>query len=99
MLVFPDSVEFLAMLYGVFVLGNTMFSSKKDMEGTLELLIVIGVILAGAFLVEGQVSSEFFTRVFMMPSVISGVHTAVLLLLLPLGINLLFCLFSFIKRG
>lgn len=97
--IFPYVLEYLAMLYGVFVIGNTMFSSKKDMEGTVELLILVGIILAGAFFVEGKALSAFLTQFFMAPAIISSLDTAVFLLLLPLGINLVFCLLSFIKRG
>ncbi len=36
-------VKFIA-LYSLFVISNTMFSSKKDMEGALELLIVMALL-------------------------------------------------------
>jgi hypothetical protein len=36
----------IAALYSVFVITNTMFSSKKDMEGAIVLLIVLVIALA-----------------------------------------------------
>src|SRR3989344_9551519 len=32
------------LIYVLFVIGNTMFSSQKDLEGTIELLIAIAII-------------------------------------------------------
>lgn len=36
--------------YAIFEIGNTMFSSKKDMEGAIELLLIICVILLICYL-------------------------------------------------
>lgn len=38
---FLDLGILIALVYIVFVIGNTMFSSRKDVEGTVELLAVI----------------------------------------------------------
>jgi len=39
-------ISYLIVFLIVFEIGNTMFSSKKDLEGTVELLVVIGIIIA-----------------------------------------------------
>lgn len=39
-------ISYLIVFLIVFQIGNTMFSSKKDLEGTVELLVVIGIIIA-----------------------------------------------------
>ncbi|MDP3724454.1 MAG: hypothetical protein Q8R11_02345 [bacterium] len=49
----PDSIDigrFALLFFIVFELGNTMFSSKKDMEGAFELFIIAAIVLGALFL-------------------------------------------------
>lgn len=51
----------LLIFYTLFVIGNTMFSSQKDMEGAAVLLILV-LILSGALFFSGiRLPQEFFT--------------------------------------
>ncbi len=43
------------VIYAIFVVGNTMFSSKKDLEGTLVFLLTLTMV-SGILLVVGQFS-------------------------------------------
>lgn len=40
----------VSIIYSIFEIGNTMFSSKKDLEGTVEFLLAITVVLVIAYL-------------------------------------------------
>lgn len=52
----------LLIFYVLFVVGNTMFSSSKDMEGSLVLLVLI-VILSGTIYFSGvKIPQEFFAN-------------------------------------
>lgn len=70
-----------ALLYGVFVISNTMFSSRKDLEGTLEvgiMLFIISVILyiTGIRIPEVVLDFLFSTRiesVFQLGSLLLGI--------------------------
>lgn len=58
----PLFLNFL-LFYTLFVIGNTMFSSKKDMEGALVLLISISVILGTSYYSGARLPQEFFANV------------------------------------
>jgi hypothetical protein len=88
---------FLFIAYIVFEIGNTMFSSKKDMEGALELLIAVGFLSLVFFLLGLRIPlhpEQIFT-----PIVNDVFSKGCLFLLIPLGIDLL-CLglFHLFKR-
>jgi hypothetical protein len=38
----------------IFAVGNTLFSSKKDLEGTIELLVASGFILCALFILNAS---------------------------------------------
>lgn len=73
------------ILYLVFAISNTMFSSKRDMEGAIEFFVLVGVIL-GVLYVLGFHPQEinweflsFFNEIFKI---------GVMYLLVPLGIDI-----------
>lgn len=74
-------------LYSLFVIGNTMFSSHKDMEGTLELVIAIGFIglLLYGLGIRVDVSSVLGVLTFEM---IEFIQKANVFLSLPIVIDL-----------
>lgn len=84
--------------YLVFEIGNTMFSSKKDMEGALGLLLTI-LALAAIFYLVGLPLSAFASEViFVNPLFIQIFQKASIYLLAPIGINLiLIALFKVFK--
>lgn len=53
----------LLIFYVLFVIGNTMFSSKKDMEGSIVLLIVIVFLSFALYFLGARIPQEFFANV------------------------------------
>lgn len=91
----------LLMIYLAFQIGNTMFSSKKDMEGALELFGVI-LFFFIVFYFLGIRLPSFDPKVFFdHPTVTQMFRQGTLFLLVPLGIDILVLvllrLFSFKK--
>lgn len=82
----------IVLIYAFFELGNTMFSSKKDMEGAVFLFgfLVLVVILLYLLGFRFNISSveEFLSQ----PLLNSFFQKADIMLLFPLGINTLLCL-------
>ncbi|HKC14929.1 MAG TPA: hypothetical protein VKC89_03160, partial [Patescibacteria group bacterium] len=59
------SIKFL-LFYILFTIGNTMFSSKKDLEGALTLLLVILVILIAIFVMGLRPEASWFQNDFFL---------------------------------
>ncbi len=85
------------IIYLIFVIANTMFSSKKDMEGMVGLLIMIVILLGGVLFAGGGP--------FLMEQVLDVLHNKdvdfvlerlMYFLLFPLGMNGFFLLLPFI---
>lgn len=96
---FPNPVwwQIGLLLYAVFVMSNTMYSSKKDLEGALAFsltLLVVGVILLGlAYLFNMQISYEWiFNLDYGFADNFLG--KIILLLAIPLIINLAIIIIS-----
>jgi hypothetical protein len=75
--------------YLVFEIGNTMFSSKKDMEGAIELLLIL-IILGGGLYISG-INFPFLdpTIILEKPIIEQLFEKGSLFLLAPIGIDLL----------
>lgn len=84
-------LETILILYVVFQLGNTMFSSRKDVEGALELLILIGLILITLYFSHIKVFS-FLTQIISNPKVATFFQNIDFLFAIPLIINFIFIL-------
>lgn len=98
---FKETWFIILMIYLAFEIGNTMFSSKKDMEGALELFGVI-LFFVVVFYFLGVRIPSFDPKVFFdHPTVTKVFQQGSLFLLVPLGIDitilLLLRLFSFKK--
>lgn len=83
---FGSNVFLLILIgYAIFTISNTMFSSKRDMEGAIEFLIVFLIIVAVAYLAGlrpenlGASILEMSTELF---------RKATIFMLIPLGIDL-----------
>lgn len=92
---FPWNIIFL--VYTLFAIGNTMFSSKKDIEGLLEVLIVGAIILLALYFI-GFRLPEGFVNYFSSNEFTEFVKRANLFMLVPLGIDVfLYGLFTTLK--
>jgi hypothetical protein len=85
--------------YAVFEIGNTMFSSRKDMEGALELLIVLFVLTIIFYLAGLRLPAFDPNIIFGQPLIAKIFEKGSYFLLLPLGIDMvLLILLSFFRR-
>ena len=84
--VFPKAVGYIVLLYIVFELGNTMFSSSKDVEGTIELLIVLTIVFLALFIIGIRIPDYVINTMFSKDA-IAMYRLICLFLLLPLGVN------------
>lgn len=80
-------VRLTVLLFVVFEIGNTMFSSRKDVEGTLELLLVLAVFAVVAFVLGVRIPSQWI-QFFSEESVIKTLWQIDLFLCVPLFMNL-----------
>ncbi|MBI4089319.1 MAG: hypothetical protein HY424_01270 [Candidatus Levybacteria bacterium] len=76
----------LAIVYVLFAITNTMFSSKKDMEGTLEILITILIVFAIFYILGFRPSLDFAKNILTKEVVEIGQKSAVFLLM-PITID------------
>jgi hypothetical protein len=86
--------------YAVFEIGNTMFSSRKDMEGALELLLVLFVLTVILYLAGLRVPAFDPNVIFGQPLIAKIFEKGTYFLLVPLGIDIiiLILLSSFRRR-
>ena len=77
----------LLLGYIVFEIGNTMFSSKKDMEGAIELFIALGVLVILFYILGFQIHIPFPQEVLtdVLPPIIKQIS---FYFLLPIGIDI-----------
>lgn len=79
--------------YAIFVITNTMFSSKKDVEGLFELLVVAGLIVGGLYFI-GIRLHEFIMPILVQAKILYVVQKIDWLLGIPVAINLGVVIFS-----
>ncbi len=75
--------------YGVFQIGNTMFSSRKDMEGALKLLFFMILALCIMYLLDIQIRSSDIFSFFEQPTIKSMFFQSSLYLILPIVLDIL----------
>lgn len=80
--------NFVLVLFVVFEIGNTMFSSKRDLEGTFQLLFVIAVAIIVGYFLGFKVPDSMF-NFFNSDSFIDILQKGIKILLLPIIIDLL----------
>lgn len=85
---------YLGIVYLLFVIGNTMFSSKRDMEGALELIIIAALLVIilnfAKFDIFGLINNVASVKV-----VANSIKTIDVLLAIPVVINIAFSLLLF----
>jgi hypothetical protein len=83
--------NYLALIitgYITFEVGNTMFSSKKDMEGAIELLIIILVLIALSIFLQIHIEKSLLE--FLQTKSLEPIfRTGSLILAIPLGIDVI----------
>ncbi len=76
----------VVLLYVLFEVGNTMFSSKKDMEGTLEVLVVVFLFLVLGYVLGIRIDISLVQKLF-SKEVVAFFTKADVLLSLPIVID------------
>lgn len=75
------------VFYSLFSISNTMFSSRKDMEGTLEILITMLIIFAAAYALGFRPPLDFVEKI-LTKEVIEVIRKSSLFLLVPIAVDL-----------
>lgn len=83
-----STIKIILELFILFEIGNTMFSSKKDMEGTIEVVVIL-ILITGALFFVGFRMPQSILDYFSSQMVVEVVEKVSLLMLIPLGIDLL----------
>jgi hypothetical protein len=89
------------LFYVIFAVGNTLFSSKKDLEGTIEFVLALIFLLSALFVINTGIAQTFF-QMLQKPEVISFFKNADSFLLAPILIDLVIIsvtIFFVGKRG
>jgi len=77
---------YLLSFYIVFTVGNTLFSSKKDLEGTIEFLFTLFLFLLALFIIRVETVQSFF-QFLQKTEVINFFKNADVFLLAPILID------------
>jgi hypothetical protein len=82
-----NHVVLILIGYLLFEIGNTMFSSKKDMEGAIELLVILFIIIGILFFFDIHLSFFNTHTLFTNPFLQRVFQKSTYYLLVPLGID------------
>jgi ABC-type transport system involved in multi-copper enzyme maturation permease subunit len=85
-------VLYLFSFYIIFAVGNTLFSSKKDLEGAVEFLLAMLLLLSALFIVKIEIARAFF-QLLQKPETASFFRQADLFLVVPVLLDLLIVIF------
>ncbi|MEX2013008.1 MAG: hypothetical protein WD967_01240 [Candidatus Levyibacteriota bacterium] len=77
------------VVYIMFVVGNTMFSSSKDLEGVVEFLIVILIVLLAFYFMEFKAPFQIVQELLSSEKISSFFRNINVLLLWTIGIDIL----------
>ena len=89
---FTNNFSLVLISYAVFEIGNTMFSSKKDMEGALELFITLISLVVILYLLGIRFTPVNPNVLFSQPLIQEVFRQGSLFLLIPLAIDILIIL-------
>jgi hypothetical protein len=78
--------------YIIFEVGNTLFSSRKDLEGIIELFLTAIFIFGALFLIRGEIAGAFF-QVLQRNEIVNFFKTADLFLIVPILLDLVVVVF------
>ncbi len=79
--------NYLLVFFMVFQIGNTMFSSRKDLEGTFQLLLVISVAIIVGYFLGFKVPDSLF-EFLNSEQFVDIIQRGIKVLLFPIGIDL-----------
>jgi len=80
-------VVVLGIIYILFAISNTMFSSSRDMEGTLEILITLLILFAAAYILGFRPELSFIEKLF-TKEFIEVIRKSAIFLLAPIVIDI-----------
>ncbi len=96
---FSNPTYIIFVSYFVFEIGNTMFSSKKDMEGAIEVMVTLTVLAILLYFVGLRLPAANPSTIFSNPYLSQTFQKADLYILAPIGIDVLLTgLLRFILR-
>lgn len=75
------------IFYLLFAVSNTMFSSRADMEGTIEILITLLIVFIAAYMVGFRPSFSFVEKI-VTKEVIEVIQKSTFFLLVPIAIDI-----------
>jgi hypothetical protein len=85
---FTNYIFVFTALYGVFEIGNTMFSSKKDMEGALEVIVALFAIAGILYIIGLRFPNNYPLLFLTNPVVQKTFQQACLYLLVPIVLDM-----------
>lgn len=80
-------LEVLAIVYLLFAIANTMFSSSKDMEGALEISIALSIVIIAVYILGFRPSLSLLRGIF-TKEFVEVIQRAIIFLLMPIIIDL-----------
>jgi len=76
----------LILIYLLFAISNTMFASKRDMEGTVEILITLITIFIGAYILGFRFPMAYLDKIF-TKELLGVIQKSSIFLLAPITID------------
>ena len=83
----PEQFRLILVGYGIFEIGNTMFSSRKDMEGTIELTLALGIIIGILYVFGIRFPSEWWVF-FSSDAAVAFMQQAAVFIAVPVILDL-----------
>lgn len=96
---FENYFFIILMLYLSFAIGNTMFSSKKDMEGAIEILVTLCVITLILYLVGFRIPAIDLDTFLQAPLITTTFQKGSFFLLVPIALDLVILLLIRLVAG
>lgn len=93
--------QLVLSLYLIFQIGNTMFSSKKDLEGVIGFLVallsVVLIVIITLYFIKPEWLQQIWSYIGTLPfkPMVNFFRKASIYLLIPLGLDLMLILFTY----
>lgn len=81
-------LRYIVFGYLMYVIANTMFSSRRDFESMKGFLIVLVIVVIGAYLLDSQLLFQIFTQVWHTGYIYTIMRQTEIVLLVPTIINI-----------